>query len=54
MSRSNVADINLHIAAWEQAAREHRDAGEADLATFAAAKVDELKHIRVQPGALSR
>ena len=32
---SNVGDINLHIAAWEQAARDHRAAGQVDLAEFA-------------------
>jgi hypothetical protein len=44
---SNIGDINLHIAAWEQAARDHRNAGQADLAALAQAKADQFKCVRV-------
>lgn len=47
MSRSNVSDISLHIAAWEKAAREHLEKGETDLAAFAQLKADQFKCVRV-------
>lgn len=44
---SNIWDINLHIAAWEKAAREHREAGETELAEFAQSRADQFKCVRV-------
>jgi hypothetical protein len=40
-------DINLHIAAWEKAAREHREKGEIELAEFAEGRAAQFKCARV-------
>jgi hypothetical protein len=39
----NVGDINLHIAAWEKAAKDHASKGEHRLAEFAQSKADQFK-----------
>ena len=50
MKAGNISDINLHIAAWEKAAKEHREAGQITLAEFAERRASQFKCIRVPRG----